>query len=130
MRPDEVPQESAPLFEGQRKAVYVVDQDGHYQIVQSGGAEAEVTVTEDAVAWFAKLAEDAHQRALRGEASPLEYHMFRLRLDEPTLASAAGLWRWRVRRHLTAKGFAKLTPALLERYADALGLTTEQLKTL
>lgn len=130
MRPDEVPQESAPLFEGQRKAVYVVDKDGHYQIAQSGGAEAEVTVTEDAVAWFAKLAEDARQRALRGEGSPLEYHMFRVRLDEPTLASAAGIWRWRVRRHLTTQGFAKLTPALLDRYADALGLTVEQLQTL
>jgi hypothetical protein len=130
MRPDEVPQESSPLFEGQRKAVYVVDKNGHYQIAQSGGSEAEVTVTEEAVAWFAKLAEDARQRALRGEASPLEYHMFRLRLDEPTLASATGLWRWRVRRHLTVKGFTRLTPALLERYADAMGLTVEQLQKL
>ncbi len=130
MRPDEVPQESASIFEGQRKAVYVVDKNGHYQIAQSGGSEAEVTVTEEAVAWFVKLAEDAHQRALRGEASPLEYHMFRLRLDEPTLASATGIWRWRVRRHLTAKGFARLSPNLLARYADAMGLTAEQLKKL
>ena len=130
MRPDEVPQESAPLLEGQRKAVYVVDKDGHYIIAQSGGDEAEITVTEEAVAWFAKLAENAYQRALRGETSPLEYHMFRLRMDEPTLASATGLWRWRVRRHLTAKGFSNLKPNLLERYADALGLTVEQLKNL
>jgi len=130
MRPDEVPQESAPLLEGQRKAVYVVDKDGHYIIAQSGGDEAEITVTEEAVAWFAKLAENAYQRALRGETSPLEYHMFRLRMDEPTLASATGLWRWRVRRHLTAKGFSNLKPNLLERYADALGLTVEQLKKL
>ncbi len=130
MRPDEVPQESSPLFDGQRKAVYVVNQDGHYQIAQSGGSEAEVTVTLEAVAWFAKLAEDAHQRALRGETSPLEYHMCRLRLDEPTLASATGVWRWRVRRHLTAKGFASLKPNQLERYADAMGLTVEQLKSL
>ena len=130
MRPDEVPEQSAPLLEGQRKAVYVVGQDGHYLIAQSGGTEAEITVTEEAVAWFAKLAEDARQRATRGETSPLEYHMFRLRMDEPTLASATGLWRWRVRRHLTAKGFSNLKPNLLERYADALGLTVEQLKKL
>ena len=130
MRPDEVPQQSAPLLEGQRKAVYVVDKDGHYLIAQSGGDEAEITVTEEAVAWFARLAEDARQRALRGESSPLEYHMFRLRMDLPTLASATGFWRWRVRRHLTAKGFASLNPRQLERYAEAMGLTVAQLQKL
>lgn len=130
MRPDEVPQENAPVLGGVRKAVYVVDQDGHYQIAQSGGDEAEVTVTEEAVAWFARLAEDARQRARRGETSPLEYHMFRLRMDLPNLAQATGLWRWRVRRHLTPKGFARLSPRLLERYADALGLNAAQLQTL
>ena len=130
MRPDEVPEQSAPLLEGQRKAVYVVDKDGHYLIAQSGGTEAEIIVTEEAVAWFAKLAEDARQRAQRGETSPLEYHMFRLRMDVPTLAQATGLWRWRVRRHLTAKGFARLSPKMLERYADALGLSSAQLQSL
>ena len=130
MRPDEVPEQSAPLLEGQRKAVYVVDKNGHYLIAQSGGTEAEVTVTEEAVAWFARLAEDARQRAMRGETSPLEYHMFRLRMDLPTLAQATGLWRWRVRRHLTPRGFAQLSPQLLNRYAEALGLSTAQLQTL
>ena len=130
MRPDEVPEQSAPLLEGQRKAVYVVGPDGHYLIAQSGGTEAEITVTEEAVAWFAKLAEDARQRAGRGETSPLEYHMFRLRMDVPTLAQATGLWCWRVRRHLTAKGFARLSPGLLAGYADALGLSSAQLRSL
>jgi len=130
MRPDEVPQENSPLLGGVRKVVYVVDQDGHYLIAQSGGMEAEVTVTEEAVAWFARLAEDARQRALRGETSSLEYHMFRLRMDVPTLAQATGLWRWRVRRHLTSKGFAGLSPKLLERYADAMGLSVSQVQTL
>ena len=130
MRPDEVPKEDAPVLGGVRKVVYVVDQDGHYLIAQSGGMEAEVTVTEEAVAWFARLAEDARQRARRGETSPLEYHMFRLRMDVPTLAQATGLWRWRVRRHLTPKGFENLTPKLQERYAEAMGLSTAQIQTL
>ena len=130
MRPDEVPEQSAPLLEGQRKVVYVVDKDGHYLIAQSGGDEAEITVTEEAVAWFARQAENARQRALRGETSPLEHHMFRLRMDVPTLAQATGLWRWRVRRHLTPKGFARLSPQLLERYAEATALTVAQLQKL
>jgi hypothetical protein len=130
MRPDEVPEENAPVLGGVRKVVYVVDQDGHYRVAQSGGMEAEVTVTEAAVAWFARLAEDARQRALRGETSPLEYHMFRLRMDPPTLAQATGLWRWRVQRHLTAKGFARLSPRLLERYSEAMGLSIAQIQSL
>ena len=130
MRPDEVPKENAPVLGGVRKAVYVVDQNGHYLIAQSGGDEAEVTVTEEAVAWFAKLAEEARQRARRGETSPMEYHMCRLRMDVPTLAQATGLWCWRVRRHLTAKGFARLSPGLLAGYADALGLSSAQLRSL
>ncbi len=130
MRADEVPPDSAPLFEGQHKAAYVLDSQGNYQIVRSGGTEAELTVTETAVAWFARLAEEARQRARRGECSPLEYHMYRQRMDLPTLAQATGLWRWRVRRHLRPQPFARLAPALLARYADAMGLTPAQLRSL
>lgn len=130
MRPDEVPSESAAIFEGGHKAVYVVDADGRYRIAQSGGAEAEVAVTEAAVAWFDQLAADALARARRGEASPLEYHMFRQRLDLSSLAQATGLWRWRVRRHLRPDRFARLSPAVLARYAEAMGVAPDRLKTL
>ncbi len=130
MRPEDVPARSNPLFEGQHKAVYVVDADGHYRIAQSGGSEAEVTVTEEAVHWFEKLAADALARARCGETSPMEYHMFRQRMDVLTLSQATGIWQWRVRRHLRPARFARLTPVLLARYAEAMGLAPDQLKTL
>ncbi|HLP00977.1 MAG TPA: hypothetical protein VK163_03045 [Opitutaceae bacterium] len=130
MRPDEVPQENAPVLGGVRKLVYVVDSSGHYRAACSGGSEIETSPTEEAVAWFARLAAEARARAARGESSPLEYHMYRLRLDVPTLAAAAGLWQWRVRRHLRPAVFARLSPRLLARYADAMGLTVDQLRTL
>jgi hypothetical protein len=44
------------------------------------------------------------------------------------LASNAGLWVWRVRRHLAPTGFARLGPRLLARYAEALCLPPEELK--
>ena len=130
MRADEVPDRSAPLFEGQYKVVYVTDAQGNYVIAKSGGTEAEVTVTEAAVAWFDRLAAEARERARRGESSPLEYHMYRQRMDVPTLAQATGLWRWRVRRHLRPAVFARLSPALLARHATALGVSVEQLQRL
>ena len=130
MRTDDVPVRDDPLFEGQRKIVYVVDAQGRYVLAGSGGSEAEVAVTETAVAWFAQLAEDARQRAIRGETSALEYHMFRQRMDIPTLAQATGLWEWQVRRHQRVEKFAHLSPRLLDLYAEAMGLTVAQLKKL
>ena len=130
MRTDDVPVRDDPLFEGQRKIVYVVDAQGRYVLAGSGGSEAEVAVTETAVTWFAQLAEDARQRAIRGETSALEYHMFRQRMDIPTLAQATGLWEWQVRRHQRVEKFAHLSPRLLDLYAEAMGLTVAQLKKL
>lgn len=130
MRQDEVPQEGAPLLEGQRKVVYVVDDAGRYAAARSGGSEAEITVTEEAVAWFAEQAATAKERVLRGEASPLEYHMLRIRMDVPTLAQATGLWKWRVRRHLRPDVFARLREPMLRRYAEAMNLNPDELRRI
>ena len=86
--------------------------------------------TGDAVAEFRRLAEEARARVLRGEASPLEFHMYDRRMDLPTLAQTTGLWRWRIRRHLRPAVFARLPERLLLRYADALGISLEQLKAV
>jgi len=107
-----------------------VDERGRYFIARSGGTEAEVSVTEEAVSWFARLATEAAARARRGEASPLEVHMYRQRMDLPTLAQATGFWRWQVRRHLRPAGFARLSARSLERYAGALGISVAQLQSL
>jgi hypothetical protein len=130
MRADEVPKDSAPLLEGVTKAAYALDENNRYVIVPNGGTEAEITVTEEAVAWFERLAQAAYVRARQGEACSLEYHMYRQRLDVPTLAQATGMWQWQVRRHLRPAVFARLSAVMLERYADAMGLTAAQLRSL
>lgn len=130
MREDEVPQDHVKHFGGARKAMYAVDRAGRYETVASTGWEVEATVTGDAVAEFRRLAEEARARVLRGEASPLEFHMHDRRMDLPTLAQTTGLWRWRIRRHLRPAVFARLPERLLLRYADALGISLEQLKAV
>ena len=127
MRIDEVPTQTRDQFDNQRKAVYAVDQNGHYQMVRSGGDEAEVTVTLEAVAWFEQLANDALQRVRSGESSPLEYFMYRQRMDIPTLSKATGMWQWRIRRHLRPKIFASLSATMLQRYADAMNISVQEL---
>jgi hypothetical protein len=53
--------------------------------------------------------------------------MHKARMDVPLLAQVTGLWQWRIRRHFRPALFARLSPSLLARYADAMGLTVAQL---
>lgn len=128
MLDSEVPQEGNSTLGGHRKAVYARGADGKLHIVQSAGWEVEEIVTKQAVDDLLRLTEDARERVLAGQTSPLEYHMYRVRMDVPLLAQASGIWQWRIRRHFRPAIFAKLSPALLTTYADAMGLSIEQLK--
>lgn len=130
MREHEVPQEDNATLGGHRKAVYALDEAGRYQLVASTGWEVEETVTLQAVAEYEAQAVEALRRARIGEASPLEYHMYRRRMDLQTLAQSAGVFAWRLRRHLRPGVFRRLRPSLLVRYADALGLSVDEIQTL
>jgi hypothetical protein len=128
MKRDEVPQDRLAHYGGARKAVYALGGDGHYETVASSGWDVEAIVTGDAVSEYQRLADEARQRAREGRASPLEYHMYARRLDVPTLAQISGIWRWRLRRHLRAEVFRRLPDRVLQRYAEALGMSLEELK--
>jgi hypothetical protein len=123
----DVPQEGNATLGGHRKAVYAVGEDGRLRLVASRGWEAEEIVTRQAVEDLERRAADARRRALAGEASPLEYHMYRARMDLALLSQTTGLWRWRIRRHFRPRVFARLSPALRRRYAGALGVSLEAL---
>jgi len=128
MLESEVPQEGNSTLKGHRKAIYARGADGRIGIVPSAGWEVEEIVTMQAVDDLNRLAEDARQRIAAGLTSPLEYHMHRCRMDVLLLSQATGLWQWRIRRHFRPDRFARLAPALLVRYAEALGLSVEALK--
>jgi hypothetical protein len=130
VKKDEVPQQNAKAFMGHSKLLYAVDDSGRYVPAPCNGWEAEEIVLDQAIEEFRRLAEDAWQRARRGEASPLEYHMFRQRMDLVLLAQSTGFFQWRVRRHLKPGAFARLSDGLRGRYSDALGLSPVQLDSL
>jgi hypothetical protein len=130
MRERDVPQEGNAILEGHRKAVYAVGDDGRLRIVRSRGWEVEETVTRQALDDLERRADEARQRVLAGQSSPLEYHMYRARMDLALLAQATGLWRWRVRRHFRPEVFARLPERLRRRYARALGLEPAALEKI
>lgn len=127
MRERDVPQEGNATLAGHRKALYAVGDDGKLRLVPSRGWEVEEIVTRQAVEDLERRAREARERVLSGATSPLEYHMYRARMDLTLLAQATGLWRWRVRRHFAPRAFARLPQRLHQRYAEALGISVDAL---
>lgn len=129
MKTRDVPQDESILGE-HRRATYAQDDQGQYTIVASKGWEVEKVVNSQAVEAVQAEIEAMRQRALRGEVSPLAYHMSRCHMTPALLAANSGIWRWRVNRHLTPAGFAGLGAKVLQRYASALGIDIETLRMI
>lgn len=127
---DAVPQEGNRTMGGHRRAMYARDKDGSIVIVASRGGEVDETVTLQALELIHDMTEAARARVQAGESSPLEYWMYAQRLDLPMLSQVSGFWQWRIRRHLRPRIFAKLSTGILQRYAEVMGVTAEQLKRL
>lgn len=125
-----MPQDASRLFDGHSKAMYAVDARGRYTTVESSGWQAEETATEIAIAEFERELAAARARCAAGLSAPLEYHMYARRMDLATLADSTGLARWRVRRHLRPRTFARLPARLLRRYASALQVPESELRSL
>jgi hypothetical protein len=130
MKKDEVPQDKAKAFMGRSKALYAVDEKGHYGIVPSNGWEAEEIVLDQAIEEFQERCNDAWQRAKEGQASPLEYHMFKRRMDVVVLAESTGFFQWQVRRHLRPGKFQSLSESKKLRYAQALNMPLPEIEIL
>lgn len=126
---NDVPQEGNCTLGSHRKALYAKDAEGHMVMVPSRGSEVDETVTMQAVHRMHALAEEAKARVQAGQSAPLEYWMCARRMDVALLSQVTGLWQWRIRRHFSPLRFAKLSPRLLARYAEALGMTITQLQS-
>lgn len=126
----DVPQEGNCTLGHHRKALYARDANGRMVLVASKGSEVDEAVTLQAVHRLHTFAEEARLRCLAGQTAPLEVWMWTQRMDLALLSQVTGLWQWRIRRHFRPRVFARLAPALLQRYAQALGLRVEQLQQL
>lgn len=130
MKKNDVPQDRIATLGGLRKAMYALDQDGNYTIVPSDGWEAEELVLNQAIEEFERLSSEAHARCQQGLSSVLEFHMYDKRMDVTVLAQSTGFYKWQVKRHLKPEQFAKLPDRHLATYADALGISVDQLQQL
>ena len=130
MRADQVPQDKSSTYAGHKKLLYAQDKRGRYCGVQSSGWEIEAAATLDAVELYRERAQQAWCEVSAGRKSPLYFYMHQCRMDEALLSQLTGLWRWRVKRHFKPEVFARLNPAILARYAQAMDLSPTQLTQL
>ena len=130
MEVEQVPQDEISTQARARKAIYATNSAGTYEIIASSGWTVEETATRQAVAECERLAAAARAEVEAGTMAPLFFHMHNRRVDFTILAQAAGLSRWRLRRHCRARVFAGLAPRIKARYAEALGLAAGELERL
>lgn len=124
---DQVPQDDS-ILEGRLRACYAQDAQGRYVIAPSRGWSVEAIANAQAVGDVQARISAALAEVRAGRASPLSYHMARCHMDVGLLAASSGIWSWRLRRHLVPRVFERLPERLLQRYADALGMTIAALK--
>ncbi|MDH3974937.1 MAG: helix-turn-helix transcriptional regulator [Deltaproteobacteria bacterium] len=129
MKAKDVPQEEWIKGYGTR-ACYAEDENGKYVVVQSKGWEVEKIVNSQAHNVIKNRIEEAKKEVEQGKASPLRYYMEINQMDLSLLASNAGIWKWRVKRHLKAEVFRRLNRSTLQKYAHALRISVNELLNL
>ncbi|MBP5455712.1 MAG: helix-turn-helix domain-containing protein [Paludibacteraceae bacterium] len=131
MKVDEVPQD-LKYFENTvlRDVAYAVDENGKYTSVISDGWSVKNDALELTMDGIYEECEEIRQRVLAGETSLLEYYAAKNIMDVDLLSDYTGISKRTIRKHFDPKVFSQLDRETLEKYADALRITVEQLTTI
>ena len=127
MKISEIPQDHVKKMQGEKKALYALDDRGNYTRSTTSGWEAEEVVLTQVIDDFNEKAKEAALRVRKNETSPIEYYMYRRWMDPLTLAQAMGLYRWQVRRHFKPRVFKRLDDGMLNEYARIFGVSVDAL---
>jgi hypothetical protein len=127
MKISEVPQDDIKTMQGEKKALYAVDDQGRYTQTATKGWEAEEIVLNQVISEFEEKAREAAIRARNNKTSPIEYFMYKNWMDPLTLAQAMGLYRWQVKRHFKSVVFKKLDNKTLAEYSRLFKVSVDEL---
>jgi hypothetical protein len=130
MRATDVPQDNIDFYQGQKKAIYAVLEDGKYGIVGSTGWKIETDITNIALQEYIRLAQEALIEVNLGNKSPLYFHMYNNKMELALLSGSTGIAKWKIRRHFKPKIFKRLNEKKLGKYADSLGITINELTSI
>ncbi|HQW10654.1 MAG TPA: hypothetical protein PK076_08500 [Saprospiraceae bacterium] len=131
MKKDEVPQDhNSALYQdkfGKGLVKYALDDKDHYTTALSSGWEPEMTVLQQALDELEQNIREIRQKVINRQLSPIAYYAEVKRMDLGVLASYAGMWKWRVKRHFKPAVFDRLPVTTLKKYADVFHLSVGEL---
>jgi len=131
MKKSEIPQDRGSEDPSNfNELYYATNEKGDYVTGKSTGWDPKKIALDNAIEEIQERAENAKQRVLNKETSPIEYYMELNKMDIPILASYVGFWLWRVKRHFKVKVFNKLSEKILKKYADLFEISINQLKDI
>jgi len=131
MNKDDIPQDDSALTKLTREVVYAVDNTGKYVTGLSTGWSVKATALD--VAWedIEQRINNAKQKVISQQASPILFFFMELRLmDIGIVAAYTGFWKWRIKQHLKPAAFKKLSEKKLKKYAEAFNISVDELKTM
>ena len=128
MKKQEVPQDEG-LTEGLYEDIcYALDENGNYTVVPTTGWQPKTDAILQAWDVIHEKMEQARQRVLSGELSPVAYYMEKNLMDVKLLSDYAGLPKRKIRKHLKPDNFNKLDNKILARYAETFGISVDMLR--
>ena len=129
MKANEVPQDLKYFKDNViRDLNYALDEDGLYTSIISDGWD----VKNDAlgIVWedIMEECESIRQQVVAKKISPIAYHMKKNLQDIGLLSAYSGIPKRKIKKHLCYEEFMKLDDASLQKYADALRISVEEIK--
>ena len=130
MKKEEIPQDDGALNKLTREVVYVVDSSGNYSTGLSTGWDIKTKALDAAWQDIEQRIENAKQKVLNNEASPVLYFMELRLMDIGIVSAYTGFWKWTIRQHLKSSVFKKLSDKKLQYYAAVFNVSVAELKTM
>jgi len=112
----------------QHELILFAEKDDHsYDAVKTGSFMVK-NYLDDHLMKRENLERELRADLISGKISPVYYYMVYQDLGPGDLASRMGITKRRLRKHFRPEVFAKLDPAVLEKYAVIFGVSVEELR--
>lgn len=129
MKKDSVPQDHSQMEKAKMTEVlYVTDENDNYTTEHSRGWEAKTLALDESIELINERIQEAKNNIAAGTGSPIHYFMEVNRMDWSVLAAYVGKWAWFAKKDAKPANFKKLRDKTLQKYADAFGISVEELK--
>jgi hypothetical protein len=130
MKNDPIYDEERIKAENLTELLYNYEDDGTYSHhVGYDYLKPEELLMHDMLRLMKEKLENIKLRVMKGELSPISYHMEKTNMEPGILSKFVGIPVRKVKKHLTPGGFQKLKTEELKKYAMAFEITLDELMT-